>query len=108
MTTISVPGILKSNLPLDITHHDSNEDLETECVNTLISFKTGGLIHQYFNQSVKESISKFENDIRSYSGLIKLEIVFCVVTHFKSDFFIDWPAIERHYHITKSQLSTQV
>ena len=105
MKTISIPGILKSNLPLDVTYHDSNEDPESECTNTLVSFKTGGLIHQYFNQSIEQAISKFENDIRSYSGVIKLEVVFCVVTKFKNEFYIDWPVIERHYQTSKPQLS---
>ena len=105
MKTISVPGILKSDLPLDISHHDSNEDPESECTNTLVSFKTDGLIHQYFNQSVEQAISKFENDIRAYSGVMKLEVVFCVVTKFKDEFYIDWPVIERSYKISKSQLS---
>jgi len=106
MKTISIPGILKSDIPLDITYHDSNKEPESECTNTLISFKTGGLTYQYFNQSIEHAISKLENDFRSYSGVTKLDVVFCVVTKFKNEFYIDWPTIERHYQISKSQLST--
>ena len=105
MKTISIPGMYRPEIPLDITCHDSNEEPENECTNTLISFKTGGVIRQYFNQSVEEAISKFENDVRSYSGVNSLEVVFCVVTKFKKEFYIDWPAIERHYQISNSKIS---
>ena len=101
---------MNADLPVDITYHDSNEEPETDCKNKVISFKFNDVIYQYFNQSEESAFDKFKTMIKAMVALspVKLpETVFCVVTKFNSQFFVDWAVIERHYKYQQAKLSVE-
>ncbi|KDN94653.1 hypothetical protein [Hydrogenovibrio marinus] len=82
----------------DVTYHDSNEEPEEDCVNTVISFKLGDKVFQYFNIELEQAISQFKAHYKLMheSGVVDLpNHVFCVVTKFKEAFFINWQTVQK-------------
>lgn len=54
LPTIEIAG---NEVLLNIVHHDSDEELESACTNTLIGAKVGEVTYQYLNIDLKEAIS---------------------------------------------------
>lgn len=101
MKTLKLEGAFSKTVLIDITHQDSNEEPEEECINRLVSIKMGEKIYNYFNQDVDSALSGFETTLQSMNKLGPLDIpdvVFCLAIRFKSNFYIDWAAIERNFH----------
>ncbi|EMY6611249.1 hypothetical protein [Vibrio sp. SCSIO 43155] len=100
-------NLIKIDLPnqnflfVNVTNMDSNEEPESSCTNRLITFKVGDKLFNYFDQDPKVALDKFKGQICAMSELSLKElpeVAFCVIVLFKSDFFVDWSAIENHYH----------
>jgi hypothetical protein len=110
MLKIKFDGFLTHDLVVDVTYHDSNEELEIDCNRQVSSFKFGEQIYQYFDVDAEVAFEKFKKMIKSMADLSPVktpDVVFCVVTKFKSEFFIGWAAIERHYAYQNSRITTE-
>ncbi|MBA5761109.1 hypothetical protein H2O73_02045 [Vibrio sp. 404] len=88
-------------LYIDITSQQSNEKPKESRINKMISFKVGEKIFHYLNKDPNIALENFKYQLSTRMKLtpFKLpELGFCVITHFKDDFDIDWADIEMHYH----------
>ncbi|HCE1787791.1 hypothetical protein [Vibrio parahaemolyticus] len=88
-------------LYIDVTIQKSNEKPKESCINKMVSFKVGEKIFHYLNKDPNIALEKFKYQLSARMKLkpFKLpEVGFCVITHFKDDFDIDWADIEMYYH----------
>jgi len=88
-------------LYIDVTSQQSNEKPKESRINKMVSFKVGEKIFHYLNKDPNIALEKFKYQLSARMKLapFKLpELGFCVITHFKDDFDIDWADIETHYH----------
>jgi len=106
MMIIEFDSPLTKNLIVDITYHDSNEEPENDCTNTVVSIKVGDKVYQYFNQESQKAFEKFKGMLISMSKvspIIHPGVCYGVITKFNSEYFIDWSVIERNYHLSSSK-----
>lgn len=103
---ITFENPLVRDLLVDITYHDSGEEPEKDSTNTMVSFKLGKEVYQYFNTDVNIAIERFKSTLTAQCKLCPFtlpSICFAVVTRFKSNYIINWHLIEQAYERSKAR-----
>ncbi|MEW4339707.1 hypothetical protein [Chromobacterium vaccinii] len=93
MPTIEIAG---KKVLLNIVHHDSGEEPESACTNTLIGAKVGEVTYQYLNLDPQEAIRKMVVAISSAArfnpaGSVP-KMLTVVISKFHQETTIDWKA----------------
>lgn len=91
MPTIEIAG---KKVLLNIVHHDSGEEPESACTNTLIGAKVGEVTFQYLNIDLKEAVSKMAVAIGSAAmfnpAASAPQMLTVVISKFHRETTIDW------------------
>lgn len=90
MPTIEIAG---QKVLLDIVHHDSGEEPESACTNTLTAVKVGDVTYQYLNMNLPEALRKIAAAVTAaarlnYSAPPKMLTI--VISKFHQETSIDW------------------
>lgn len=95
-------------LNVEVIYHDSDEDPEGMCTNTVISFKVGERLYQFHQISLEDAINKFKSQMLAYIrfnvGFVP-DVIFCVVTKFNKEYFIDWQEITNQRRIQSKKFT---
>lgn len=86
--------IARQKVLLNIVHHDSGEEPESACTNTLIVAKVGEVTYQYLNVDPQEAIRRMVIAIGSAARFNPAasvpEMLTVVISNFHRETSIDW------------------
>lgn len=95
-------------LLLNVVHHDSGEQPESDNTNVLIGAKVGNVTYQYLNISLQDAIKRIAAKIEAAARLYSMDSVppqmlTVVVSRFNQETSINWKSAEGSVYETIRQ-----